>query len=193
MGTFQNVIRNVGAHMAVSKRACVIGVTATLILACSDPGRPPTSAALPDSVDQAAWGFVRHITAEGIERAKLEADSAYYYPSRESWELFQLTVEFRTLQGELRSTLTADRGTYNWRSQDMEARENVVAVTPDGRTLTTCALQYDEGRDEITGPCAFVYNSENERLTGESFVADPDFRNVEARGTRGTATEIERQ
>jgi LPS export ABC transporter protein LptC len=178
--------------MAVSKRASVIAVTATLLWACSDPGRPPTSNALPDSVDQAAWGFVRHITADGIERANLKADSAFYYPSREVWELFRLTVEFRTTQGELRSTLTADQGTYNWRTQDMEARENVVAVTPDGRTLTTCAIQYDEGRDEITGPCAFVYDSENERLTGESFVADPDFRNVEARGTRGTATEIER-
>ncbi len=179
--------------MVLNRRAWVIGATTTVLWACSDPGRPPTSAALPDSVDQAAWGFVRHITAEGVERAKLEADSAFFYPSREAWELFHLRVEFRTVQGELRSTLTADEGTYNWRTQDMEARENVVAVTPDGRTLTTCVLQYDEGRDEITGPCAFVYEAENERLTGESFIADPDFRNVEATETRGTATEIERR
>ncbi len=193
MGTFQNVTKNCGVCMVVTKWACVIAVTAIFLSACSDPGRPPTSSALPDSVDQAAWGFVRHITAEGIERAKLEADSAFYYPSRETWELYQLTVEFRTIHGELRSTLTADEGTYHWRTQDMEARENVVALTPDGRRLTTCSIQYDEGRDEITGPCAFVYDSENERLTGESFTADPDFRNVEAKRTTGTATEIERQ
>lgn len=169
------------------------GLCITMLSACSDPERPPTSSVLPDSVDQAAYGFVRYITADGIVRARLEADSAYHYPSRESYELFNLRIEFRTAQGEIRSTLTSRAGTYNWRTQDMEARDSVRAVTPDGRVLTTCSIAYDQGRDEITGPCAFVYEAPNERATGESFTADPDFRNVTATQASGIATEIERR
>ena len=167
----------------------VIGLTT----GCPEAERPPTSSELPDSVDQAAFGFVRFITSEGVERAQLEADSAYNYPSRDSWELFDLKIVFRTAQGEIRSTLTAVSGTYNWRTQNMEARDSVRAVTPDGRELTTCAINYDQGRDEITGPCDFVYLAPNERLTGESFTADPDFRTVEAVRPTGTVTEIERR
>jgi len=152
----------------------VAGVTA----GCPEAERPPTSSVLPDSVDQAAFGFVRFITSEGVERAQLEADSAYHYPSRDSWELYNLKVIFRTAQGEVRSTLTSRSGTYNWRTQNMEARDSVRAVTPDDRELTTCAINYDQGRDEITGPCAFVFVGPNERLAGEAFTADPDFRQV---------------
>ncbi len=169
------------------------GLCVAMLSACSDPERPPTSSVLPDSVDQAAYGFVRYITADGIVRARLEADSAYHYPSRESYELFNLRIEFRTAQGEIRSTLTSRAGTYNWRTQDMEARDSVRAVTPDERVLTTCSLSYDKGRDEISGPCAFVYVAPNERVTGESFTSDPDFRNFTAFRPSGIATEIERR
>ena len=174
-------------------RTAALVLIAGVIAGCSDPERPPTSSVLPDSVDQAAFGFVRFITSEGVERARLEADSAYNYPSRDSWELFKLKIIFRTAQGEIRSTLTAVSGTYNWRTQNMEARDSVRAVTPDGRELTTCAINYDQGRDEITGPCDFVYLAPNERLTGESFTADPDFRNVTAVRPTATVTEVERR
>ena len=135
---------------------------------------------MPDSVEQVAWGFVNHYTVDGVERALLEADSAYFYPDREEWELFDLTVYFRSPQGELRSTLTAMAGTYHQRTRDMEARDSVVAVTPDGRQLNTCAITYHEATDMISGPCAFVFDAPNEHLEGESFTADPDFRNVTA-------------
>ena len=148
--------------------------------ACSEEGSPAAESLMPDSADQVAYGFLNHFTVDGVERALLEADSAYHYADHEEWELFNLRVEFRSPQGVLRSTLTSLRGTYNWSTDNMEARDSVVAVTPDNRRLTTCAIEYKKDSDLITGPCAFVFDAENEHLEGESFTADPDFRNVTA-------------
>jgi LPS export ABC transporter protein LptC len=140
-----------------------------------------------DSADQIAYGFTNHYTVDGVKRAQLEADSAFHYADQEAWELYNLRVEFRSPQGALRSTLTSLRGTYNWRTGDMEARDSVVAVTPDNRRLTTCAIEYTDANDMISGPCAFVFDAPNEHLEGESFTADPDFRNVTAvRPSSGT-------
>lgn len=139
-----------------------------------------TESLMPDSADQVAYGFTNHFTVDGVERAQLEADSAFHYADHEEWELFNLRVEFRSPQGALRSTLTSLRGRYNWRTGDMEARDSVVAVTPDQRRLTTCALKYTDSSDLISGPCAFVFDAPNEHLEGESFTSDPDFRNVTA-------------
>jgi LPS export ABC transporter protein LptC len=135
---------------------------------------------MPDSVDQVAYGFMNHYTVDGVERVQLEADSAYHFDDAETWELFNLRVQFRSPQGALRSTLTSLRGTYNRQRGNMEARDSVVAVTPDQRRLTTCMIQYVADTDQITGPCAFVFDAPNEHLEGESFTADPDFRNVTA-------------
>ena len=147
---------------------------------CSEEGSPAAESLMPDSADQVAYGFLNHFTVDGVERAQLEADSAYHYADHEEWELFNLRVEFRSPQGVLRSTLTSLRGTYNWSTDNMEARDSVLAVTPDNRRLTTCAIEYKKDSDLITGPCAFVFDAENEHLEGESFTADPDFRNVTA-------------
>ncbi len=139
---------------------------------------------MPDSVDHVAYGFVNYMTTEGVQTAQLEADSAYHYPARDEWKLFNLRVEFRSTQGLVRSTVTARGGTYNMRTGDMLARGDVVAETPDGRRLTTCAIEFDEAADQITGPCAFVFDAPGRHLEGESFVADPDFRDVTALAAR---------
>ncbi len=173
----------------------VLGVLATALAACSDVEPPPITSVVPDSVDMVIYGFTSTMTTDGVISAQLEADSAYHFVAQRRAELFGVRVEFHSPQGELRSTLTSREGTYFSRSGDMEARGDVVADTPDGRRLTTCELRYDALRDEITGPCAFVFDAPNRHLEGASFTADPDFRNVvaqQARQGRAGAVEIER-
>lgn len=171
------------------RRQIAIALLAAALGACADPEQPPTASVLPDSADQVAYGFRKFITVEGVQRVELEADSAFHYPQREEWELYVLEVQFYSVLGERRSTLTARQGTYDWRTGNMEARDSVVAVTPDGRRLTTCAITYSQDHDEITGPCAFVYDAPGEHLTGDSFIADPDFREVEGTTLAGSVRE----
>ncbi|MFQ5705316.1 MAG: LPS export ABC transporter periplasmic protein LptC [Gemmatimonadales bacterium] len=160
--------------------------------ACSDSRQPPVSSVVPDSVDQVAYGFTNYITMDGVERTEVTADSALHYERRAEWELYEVLVKFRSDHGQLRSTLTSRRGTYDWRSGNMEARDDVVAWTPDGRRLTTCKIIYHRSSDNITGPCDFVFEAPGRHLEGESFTADPDFRDVTAthprRGRAATKT-----
>lgn len=177
--------------MSFSRLAVVALALAAWLSACSDLGHPPsqTEVGLPDSADQVAYGFVKFITVEGVERVQLEADSAFRYPTHEEWELHKLRVTFRTARGEIRSRLTAEFGTYNWRTGNMVAKDSVEVTTPEGRRLTTCEIQYDERADEIVGPCAFVVTGPDERVTGESFVSDPDFNNYTVTSGAGTTRE----
>ncbi len=165
------------------------------ILACQEVEPPPISSSVPDSVDMVIYGFTSRMTTDGVMSAMLTADSAYHYVTDRKMELFGVRVEFYSPQGLLRSTLTSDDGTYFSRTGDMEARGNVLAITPDRRQLTTCELRYAARTDEISGPCDFVFDAPDRHLEGASFTADPDFRNVTARGARqgrAGAVELER-
>jgi hypothetical protein len=101
-------------------------------------------------------------------------------------------VTFYSPSGVETSTLTADGGVYEWRTSNMEARGNVVAVTPDHRRLTTNVLSYARDAQTITGPEAFVFEAPDRHLEGEGFTSDPDFKNVVTqRARRGTVGKVQ--
>lgn len=168
-------------------RTAVHAVAAGLLLAaaaCKGSGEPPTTLAAPDTADQVLYGFEHNVTLDGVFRARLTADTALLYQGTQTALLFGLRVRFYSPQGELSSTVTANDGTYDWRSGDMEARGDVVAETPDNRVLTTTILRYVRREDTITGPEAFVFDAPDQHLEGDGFTADPDFTNVETQNPR---------
>jgi LPS export ABC transporter protein LptC len=163
-------------------RVCRPGLLAAgvvIAVACSDSGPPPTVAAAPDSADQVLFGVVHNITLDGVLRIRLEADTAYFYSRTQTADLVGVVVQFHSPEGRPTSTVTSERGMYDWRTGNMEARGNVVAETPDRRRLTTETLRYDRATDRISGPQAFVFDSPDQHLEGDGFTSDPDFRQVE--------------
>lgn len=170
----------------------VAGVMALPVLtACGGLDSPPTTVALADSADQLIYGLQHFMTVDGVRRVRLEADSAYYYEVPQDIELRGVQVTFYDAMGAQTSTLTSREGTYNWRTGDMEAREDVVALTPDGRRLTTTILRYNRNTDEISGPEPYVYVSGSRRMEGEAFTSDPDFRNVVTTRPRGAVGRVQ--
>ncbi len=169
----------------------VVVMLAAGVLGCSGPGEPPTTQTAADSADQVLWPMRLTVTTDGVLRAVVEADTALIYQTSQTAQLYGITVEFHSATGELTSTVTAERGTYDLRTDDMEARGDVVAVTPDGRRLTTSVLRYDRSAGTISGPEPFVFDAPDRHLEGDAFTADPDFRNVSAvrprRGRSGDA------
>ncbi len=161
-------------------------VACALLAACSGAEQPPTTVTFDNEADQILFGLSLTITSDGVMRAGIEADTAFQYEARQLSELRGLTVYFYNSVGERTSTLTSREGTYNWRSEDMEARGNVVAVTPDQRRLTTESLIYTRAIHKISGSQPFVFDSPDQHLTGESFTSDPDFKNVVAVHPSGT-------
>jgi LPS export ABC transporter protein LptC len=120
--------------------------------ACKGSGEPPTTGAAADTADQVLYGFDHNVTLDGVFRARLTADTAFFYQGSQTALLYGPVVRFYTPTGELSSTVTAIDGTYDWRSGDMEARGEVVAETPDDRVLTTSILRYIRREDRISGP-----------------------------------------
>ena len=155
-------------------------LAASALGACGGMDTPPTMTVVSDSADQVLYGLKHNLTTDGVLRAHLEADTAYFYQRTQRADLRGVKVIFYSPQGVETSTLTSDSGTYDWRSSNMEARGNVVAVTPDKRRLTTSVLRYDRRTDQISGTNAFVFNAPERHLEGESFTSDPEFKNVVA-------------
>ena len=168
-----------GARVQGVWRAASAGILLAL-LACGGMDTPPTMTVVNDSADQVLYGLKHNLTTDGVLRAHLEADTAYFYQAQQRADLRGVKVIFYSPEGVQTSTLTSDSGTYDWRTGNMEARSKVVAVTPDHRRLTTSVLRYDRRTDQISGPKAFVFDAPDRHLEGESFTSDPEFKNVVA-------------
>jgi LPS export ABC transporter protein LptC len=156
------------------------------MLACRDGSRPTTTATLADTADQVLIGMSHYVTAAGVARARVRADTAYFYSPTQSAELRNVHITFYNASGGESSTLTSHEGTYHWRNGDMEARGNVVVVTTDGRTLRSEQLRYNETRNEVTSDVPFVFDGPNRHVEGEGFVSDPNFKDIIARHPKGT-------
>ncbi len=161
-------------------------VLVTVTLACQDAGAPPPIVVEADSADQVIFGLTHTVTVDGVLRARLMADTAYFYESNQTYDLIGVQVSFFAANGAETSGLTSLFGTYNARTGDMEARESVVGESNDGRILRTDILNYIKISHELEGPVDFTLNCEGRNMRGASFRADPDFTNVRATQVRGT-------
>jgi len=174
-----------------SAGAGVLAWAALQLAACAGVEQPPTTATEADSADQIGYGIMHFLTEDGMRRMRLTADSAYAYHRAQRHRLFGLRVTFYSPEGRETSTLTARDGTYEWRTGDMEARGNVVALSPDGRRLETSVLRYSRTRNEIVGPEAFVWITPEQRVEGDAFTSDPDLRNVQTTRARGAIGRVQ--
>jgi LPS export ABC transporter protein LptC len=158
--------------------------------ACSTKKQPPvaTHSPLADSADQVMYGARFNLTDKGLQRAQLEADTAYFFEDNTRIELEPVHTTFFTATGAKDAVLTSRRGTYNSRTTNMVARKNVVVVSEDGRRLTTQELIYNQQLNQISSDSAFVMTEPNRRLEGIGFRSDPNMRNIQIlKGASGMA------
>jgi LPS export ABC transporter protein LptC len=161
--------------------------------ACTDKKQPPvaTQSPLADSADQVIYRMKTTLTDKGLSRAQLEADTAYFFEENTRVELENVHTTFYTAMGAKEAVLTSRRGTYNSRTSNMVARNNVVVVSEDGRRLTTPELTYNQQRNEISSDSAFVMTEPNRQLEGIGFRSDPNMRNIQIlKGASGIARGI---
>jgi LPS export ABC transporter protein LptC len=170
-------------------------VTVTLLLAaCNDKKALPTArggSPLADSADQVMFGAWFNLTHQGLARARLNADTAYFFDDNTRVELENVRTTFYNAVGAQDAVLTSRWGTYNTRLGNMIARQNVVVVSQDGRRLTTSELIYNQPRNEIASDSAFVLTEPNRRLEGIGFRSDPNMNNIRIlKGASGVARSI---
>jgi len=145
-----------------------------------------TQAAL-DSADQVLIGMTHYVTQEGILRARVQSDTAYFYSGTQRAELRNVHVTFYDPTGRATSTLTSKEGTHHWRTGDMQARGNVIVIRDkDGGTMRTEAMDYNQARNQVSSDKPFVFDAPDRHVRGEGFTSDPEFKNITAKRPHGT-------
>ena len=133
----------------------IIGLGFSLV-ACSESGEPPLVAEeilqLNPRANQVVFGMDHYMAVEGIRRAHVKADTAFFIEDESLVELRVMEVTFFDAQGDTTSVLTAREGTYDWNTGNMTANIDVVVVNPrENRRVETSALNYDTSLDRIWG------------------------------------------
>ncbi len=153
----------------VSSSACETGIKPTAVVQAAD------------SADQVLLSMSHYVTADGIKRALVLADTAYMYSPTQTAELRGVHVTFYDQRGAQSSTLTSREGTYHSQTGDMEARGHVVVVRVDSATLRTAVVRYSQSRNQVSSDQIFVFDQPGGRhIVGQGFTADPDFKVVTA-------------
>ncbi|HET8713074.1 MAG TPA: LPS export ABC transporter periplasmic protein LptC [Gemmatimonadales bacterium] len=173
------------------RRLCLTLLLDAFLLSCKS-GTPVTAtqAAL-DSADQVLIGMTHYVTNAGVLRARVRADTAFFFSGTQRAELRNVHVTFYDATGQPTSVLTARAGTQHWRTGDMEARGSVVVVrNKDGGTMRTEVMYYNQLRNEVSSDRDFVFDAPDRHIEGRGFTSDPEFRRITAKGPRGTGGEF---
>lgn len=155
-------------------------------LACTSEGvRPTAENAVADSADQIMFKMATKITNEGVLRSFVEADTAFIYQRSQTMDLRKFTARMLDEKGNLKSTLTADRGLYVTYSNKLDARGHVVVTSVDGQKIKTEHLIYDKQSNQVTIDTTFVADSKKGHLTGNCMKSDISFTVVDVCQPKG--------
>lgn len=176
----------------------VVLTAVILVLCCvtgckKDRRQPPVEkhSRLADSADQIMFGAKFNMTDNGVSRALLLGDTAFFFDANTRVELENVHTTFFTVAGVKNGVLTSRHGTYRTQNGLMTARGNVVVVAENGSRLQSSELNFDQARNQIFTDSAFVQtDSTGRRISGVGFRSDPDLKNVQilkvVSGTGGT-------
>jgi len=175
---------------ASARRLCLtvlLDAFAFAVLACGNGVRPTATITAADTADQVLVDMTHYVTHDGVVRARVQADTAFFYQPVQGAEMRTVRITFYDNDGRETSTMSAREGTYHWASGDMEGRGNVVVIgASDGRTLRSDVMRYRRDANEVSSDLPFVFDAPGRHVEGEGFTSDPDFRNVVAKRPRGT-------
>ena len=165
--------------------AAILIAAAALGPAACQHGKEPAAvktSALADSADQVMFGAHAILTDQGLMRADLYGDTAFFFDDNTRIEMHVVKTIFYTTQGAKNAVLTSKEGTYRTQGS-MEARGDVVVVSEDGRRLTTPQLRYDQVRNKISSDSAFQLTGQGQSLSGIGFESDPNMNNIKINRT----------
>lgn len=143
---------------------------------CREDDTAPTAG--PDlqamDADQVIIGMEHLLTRDGLRRAHLEADTAWFLQDSSLVKMRPLQATFYDGAGREVSDLTASEGLYDMRSGDMEAIGRVVVRSRgEFQRLETERLRYGAQEDLLRTDTSFVLYKEGSTITGRALVSDP--------------------
>ena len=162
------------------------------VTACQDTKQPPVAAGptAVDSAEQVLWGVRYLLTAKGIKRGEVFADTLFVYDEQTRFDLRKARVEFSQDNGAPFGTMRADRGRHNLRTQELEGWGDVVVSLVDGRTLKSPHVVYKQFANEISSDTTFEISKGDKVHHGVGFKTDPNFTNFTCLRRCGGAADV---
>ena len=162
-------------------RGALAGLVAGGIAACSgDAAEQEAGAELLELGAEQVAIDVRHIlTSDGVLRAQLLADTAFFLNEESLVRFRGVRVHFFGDVGEEVSVLTAEEGVVNLQTEDMEATGRVVVVDREqSERLETETLEYLAQSNQLSSDVEFTFYRGSSTIRGQGFVSDPGLDTV---------------
>src|SRR2546422_3705343 len=153
-----------------------VAAIALLIAAagCKSRNAPTPGATDVRIPDQEARDFTLTETSEGKKNWTLWASYAAMYNDRNLVDARTIQIEFFDSKGKRYSTLTADQGLVDQRTNNLDAVGRVRIVTETGVHMETDSLRWMNNTQKIVSD-AFVKVTRNQDVvTGYGFESDPN-------------------
>ncbi len=145
----------------------------------------------PSIPDQEMWNFEVKVTNRGLLEAHLRSGHMVFYSDEKNPQSILnqgVLVDFYDKNGKRASTLTADSGMFNEKTQDVKAFRNVIVESDSGVTLFTEAIEYDQKREKIFTDLDVLITTDNgDSLWGHGFESDPQMNHWQITKLRGVA------
>ena len=166
-----------------------MGILALLTLvACRETTSTPvaTTATAADSADQFMVGMEVLLHEGGLKRARVLADTAYFFNDNTRLRMHGVNAEFFTSTGASDGRMTANVAHYDTRQMHLEAFGDVVVISVEGRRLNTPHLIYDQAQNQMSSDSAFTMTDPENTFEGIGFTTTPNLTTIRVgRNIRG--------
>jgi len=161
-----------GSRIAFLILSGAILVCVTALGCSSRPDSPPSGAEvrLPD---QEARDFTLTESLEGKKNWTLWASYAAMYNAQSLVDAKTVRIEFFDKEGKKFSTLVAKTGRVHQRTNDLEARGDVVVTTETGIRMETDSLRWQNAAGKIVSDGFVKVTRQHDVVTGYGFESDP--------------------
>lgn len=190
-----------GAGPVVRALAAVAAALALALFAV--PGCRSRPASLPSGgdvrlPDQEARDFTLTESLEGRKNWTLWASYAAMYNDQSLVDAKTVRIEFFDKEGKRFSTLVAKTGRVHQRTNDLEARGDVVVTTESGIRMETDSLRWQNQAGKILSDGFVKVTRKHDVVTGYGFESDPSLDHftlrrqvsAEVRDTEGTVDSL---
>ena len=160
-----------------------------MTLAACDAGSEPPLA--DDDIanmdaDQVMFGVEHYITANGVVRGLLRADTAFMYEDSALVRVRPVNLTLYDEQGAVAGVVTARAGVLNTRTQLMTATGEVIVQSEGrGQRIETEELHFDPNRDRVWSEVATTLHRDGTTLRGTGFTSNTRLTDTRLTQPRG--------
>ena len=154
-------------------------IFALLLLSCHSTEEPAPSATNAEGPDQEGWNSKITVTSNGRIAAHVEYSHMEKYSKKRQVQFDSgIKVDFYNNKGEHTSHLIADKGQLFEDTNDVEARENVIAKSDSGITLRSQSLRWlNRTQKIVTEDFVTITTQKGDTLRGKGFESDQNLKN----------------